>query len=210
VNLTEARKRATRDLVANFLDHMGDALDHIADELEHTADNVYPAQTPLAASSWTDSTGKVHTVGSGGGGSRTARSPVERAVIDARQRLRDTEWNLWELFNAIVNAAHAGSHQATAATKRNIPHHDHARCNRGVGKRLDGHVAWQDPDCERFPGNDPVIEGMCDHCLNRYNDWRQANGLEHIARDVDAVNYRASMRLRNVEQGPGGRFQRAG
>ncbi len=127
-------------------------------------------------------------------------------MVDARQRLRDAEWNLWEQFNSIVQTAHAGSHAATAASKRRVPHHDLARCNRGTSHkwgRDEGFVEWQDPECERFPGDNPVIDGMCDHCLALCNAWRAQHDLPQITR---GDSYLAERGLRN---GTGGRFTAA-
>lgn len=202
--LTAARKRATLELVANFLDNMSDALDHIDSEMTYTDANVYPTSTSLAAQTVTDANGRTITVGSSGGhGKGGTVSPVERRVIDAQDRLRTHRQNLWDAFTCIVATAHDGSHQATAASKRIVPGFAQMRCNRGAGKRLDGHTVWQNPECENFPGLEPVIEGMCDDCLHLCNTWRRENGLDPIARDVEALNYRHTAR------GERGRFSAA-
>jgi hypothetical protein len=191
--LSESRKQATIRLIENFLDKMGRSLDHIDNELAYTTHNVYPSTT----------------LGDGSSRSTGTRSPVERLVIDSRQRLRDDEAQLWDDYNAICSIALSGSRTAEKASGERVPHPDIARCNHGSGKALEGFTLWQDINCQRFPGNNPIIEGMCDDCAATMNEWRATNGYERIVRDAESRTYRRDMAARNVRQGPDGRFQRA-
>lgn len=188
--LSNARIQTTLALVENFMRNMQTSLEHIDGELRYTTDSVWP----------------TNTIGDGGSKGSGISRPVERLVIDSRQRLRDHEQQLWDDFNAIASIAHNGSSTARDAAGERVPHPNIQRCNHGTGKSLEGFTVWQDEQCEKFPGENPVIEGMCDDCLARCNTWRETNGYERISRESDSRNYLA---VRNVKTGPNGRFQRA-
>lgn len=145
----------------------------------------------------------------------SASSSTERAFA-RRKILNDTDWQIDENLRTIEHIIAATFQECATALGTRMPDEvlatlDLTRCNHGSGHSLEGYTIWHNPNCENYAGRDAILEGTCDECLVRCNDWRIEHGYEPIARDTESRTYRGigPTGERHTNRGDHGRFANA-